>query len=470
MIAVYDTMARAVTGVRPADARTLTMYTCGPTVYRYAHIGNLRTFLMADLVRRAFEYAGVEVRQVQNITDVGHMTDELFDRGEDKMLVAAGIENRSPKEIADYYTAAFLEDVRAMNIRPAADYPRASEYVPQMIKLVARLLERGHAYERDGTVYFDVRSFPGYGRLSGNTIDRLRPDHRKEIADPNKRHHADFVLWMRAGPDRAIRFPSPWGEGYPGWHIECSAMSMALLGESFDLHTGGVDNIFPHHEDEIAQSEGATGHRVVRHWLHGEHLLAEGRKMSKSAGNFYDLRDLAARGHGEPLAVRLLFLQCRYRAQMNFTMDALGAAERALTRWRRLVAGWTGAPLASPSHAAAAYEDRFRALIAGDLDTPATIALVSEVVASADLGPGDKAALLARWDAVLGLDLARDADASPPIPAEALELVARREEARLRRDWAEADGIRRRLAELGVQVEDTPEGPKPRRGAAPTTA
>ncbi|HEX9696392.1 MAG TPA: cysteine--tRNA ligase, partial [Actinomycetota bacterium] len=320
---LYDTMARAVADIAPERSGALTMYSCGPTVYRYAHIGNLRTFLMADLICRAFRSAGTDVLQVQNITDVGHMTDELFDRGEDKMLVAAGIENKSPAEIADYYTAAFLEDVDAIGIERAAAYPKASDHIPQMIEIITRLIERGHAYEAGGTVYFDTESFPAYGRLSGNTLDQLQTGHRKEIGDTNKRHHADFVLWMNAGPQRLIRFPSPWGEGYPGWHIECSAMSMEHLGEQFDLHTGGEDNVFPHHEDEIAQSDGATGHQVVRHWVHGAHLLSEGRKMAKSAGNFYDLRDLAAMGHTEPLAVRLLFLQSRYRAQMNFTRDAL---------------------------------------------------------------------------------------------------------------------------------------------------
>jgi hypothetical protein len=268
-------------------------------VYRYAHVGNLRTFLLADLVRRALEVGGVEVRQVQNITDVGHMTNERFDRGEDRMLVSARLEDRSPAEIADYYTRAFLEDAAALNLQRAAEYPRASDYVPQMQELVARLLERGHAYEVDGNLYFAVESFPGYGRLSGNTLDRLRAGHRQDEPDPRKRHHADFALWKAAGPGRLVKWPSPWGDGYPGWHIECSAMSLATLGEHIDVHTGGEDNVFPHHEDEIAQSESVVGHRVVTTWVHGRHLLTGDRKMAKSAGNFTSLRELAS-GAGAP--------------------------------------------------------------------------------------------------------------------------------------------------------------------------
>jgi len=459
VIRLYDTAARQIVDVAPLRG-TLSMYTCGPTVYRYAHIGNLRTFLLGDLIRRAFEYCNVPVDQVQNITDVGHMTDELFDRGEDRMLVQAGIEDRTPAEIAAYYTDVFMRDTAAMNLRRARAYPKASDHIPLMIELASKLLESGHAYEEQGNVYFDVRSFPDYGRLSQNTLDALKPAHRTEDVDPLKRHHADFLLWKAAGPARLIRFASPWGEGYPGWHIECSAMSIAYLGEEFDLHTGGVDLVFPHHEDEIAQSEGAVGHRVVRHWVHGAHLLAEGRKMSKSAQNFFDLRDLEERGHSDPLAFRLLCLQTRYRAQLNFTWDALDGAERTLARWRRLVGQWaheaTGA-------ATDTYEERFRAAMTSDLDTPAIVALVSEVLSSKDLTPGDRAGLLQRWDAFLGLDLAREIDRDAAIPAEALTLVDRRQQAREAKDWATADRLRLALGELGVEVEDTPSGPKPRR-------
>lgn len=461
MVRLYDTMARQIVDVVP-ESGALTMYSCGPTVYRYAHIGNLRTFLMADLARRAFLYEGTPVRQVQNITDVGHMTDELSDRGEDRMMISAGIENKTPVEIADYYTAAFLTDVAAIGLLPADDYPRASDYVPQMQQIILKLIERGHAYERGGTVYYDTTSFPNYGGLSGNTLEALQSGHRKDIDDPSKRHHADFVLWMNAGPNRVIKFPSPWGEGYPGWHIECSAMSMDLLGERFDLHTGGEDNVFPHHEDEIAQSDGATGHQVVRHWLHGAHLLSEGRKMSKSALNFYTLRDLAELGHADPLAIRLLYLQSRYRAQMNFTREALTGAERALTRWRRMVGAWVTDP--TPRSAdEERFERRFSEAIAQDLDTPAAVAVMAEAISTADLPGSSKAALLARWDSVLGLDLMREANAvAPALPADVAELIDRRRAARKDKDFAESDRLRSRIAELGYEVEDTPSGQQTR--------
>ena len=460
MVAVYDTLARAVVPIEPADGRALTMYSCGPTVYRYAHIGNLRTFLMADLIRRAFEYQGIEVRQIQNITDVGHMTDELTDSGRDRMELAVEDEQRSAQEIADFYTQAFMEDTAAFNIQRAADYPKASEYIEQMIELNAKLLEREHAYEVGGTVYYDVTSFPAYGRLSGNTLEQLQADHRKEIGDSNKRHHADFVLWMNAGPHRLITFDSPWGKGYPGWHIECTAMSMAAFGERFDLHTGGEDNVFPHHEDEIAQSEGAVGHQVVAHWVHGAHLLSEGRKMAKSAQNYYELRDLKERGHTEPLAARLLFLQSRYRAQMNFTLDALTAAERTLERWRRLIANWAGEPQGGSD--VDEYEKRFLEAMNDDLDTPAIMALVSEVSSNDKVSRADRAALLLRWDRFLGLDLGRDVGRTVEVPSMVLELIEQREKARAKKDYSTADRVRHKILSLGFEVEDTPEGPKPR--------
>ncbi|MGH2793207.1 MAG: cysteine--tRNA ligase [Actinomycetota bacterium] len=462
MVRLYDTLARSVVEVSPGSDGGLTMYSCGPTVYRYAHIGNLRTFMMADLIRRAFEYQGIPVRQIQNITDVGHMTDDEFDTGEDKMLVSAGLEGKTPMEIAAYYTDLFFDDVRAINIQEAFEYPRATEYVPQMIEIIAKLMERGHAYAENGGVYFDVQSFPAYGRLSGNTLDQLQSGHRSVIDDPNKRHHADFLLWRPAGERRAMKWPSPWGDGFPGWHIECSAMSIALLGESFDLHTGGEDNVFPHHEDEIAQSEGAVGHPVVSHWVHGAHLLSEGKKMAKSANNFYDLRDLAARGHSDPLAARLLFLQSRYRAQMNFTLDALGAAERTLDRWRRLVAEWTRKPGETIGQLVEKYEERFLTSLNDDLDTPQLVALVAEVVSTDALAPKDKSALLIRWDKVLGLDLSRGTGAARPIPSAAYDLIEQREKARAKKDYSTADRIRHKILSLGIEVEDTPEGPKPR--------
>jgi cysteinyl-tRNA synthetase len=455
MLHVTNTLTRTKEPVRPLRPGRVGMYTCGPTVYRYAHIGNLRTFLLADLVRRALEADGVEVRQVQNITDVGHMVDERFDRGEDRMLVSARLEDKTPEEIAEYYTSAFLEDVAAFNLRPAHSYPRASHYVPQMIELVARLLEHGHAYEVDGTVYFAVGSFPGYGRLSGNTPDRLRAGHRQEGVDPNKRHHADFALWKAAGPGRVVKWPSPWGDGYPGWHIECSAMSLAELGERFDVHTGGEDNVFPHHEDEIAQSEAVVGHQVVTTWVHGKHLLTGGRRMAKSAGNFAALRDVTGRGHS-PLAVRLLFLQARYQTPINFNWEALAGAERALARLRARMAEWARDERAGQAPGCAGYEQRFWAAVQDDLDTPRALAVLAELEGDESLPPAARFTSVAAFDRLLGLDLAEAAGGA--LPAGAEELIARREQARAARDFAAADRLREQLAALGVEVADTRAG------------
>ncbi len=453
MLRVTNTLTRAKEPVSPHAPGRVRMYTCGPTVYRYMHVGNLRSFLLADLVRRALEVEGLEVEQVQNVTDVGHMTDEEFDRGEDKMLVSAQLEDRSPAEIAAYYTEAFRRDVAAMNLRPARAYPRASDYVPRMIELVRRLAELGNAYEVDGDVYFAVESFPDYGRLSGNSLDQLRAGHRMEAVDPRKRHHADFALWRRAGPGRLVKWDSPWGEGFPGWHIECSAMSLGELGEHIDLHTGGVDNVFPHHEDEIAQSEAVVGHQVVRTWVHGEHLLTEGRKMAKSAGNFYGLRDLEARGHS-PLALRLLFLQAHYSSQLNFTWDALAAAERSLERRRARVAAWAADPGASGApEAAAGYERRFWAAVDDDLDTAKALAVLAEMEGDEGLPAAARRRAALAFDRVLGLDLDRATGKELPPGAEGL--IARREAARAARDWAAADRLRDDLAALGVEVSDT---------------
>ncbi len=453
MLRVTNTLTRAKEPVSPHAPGRVRMYTCGPTVYRYMHVGNLRSFLLADLVRRALEVEGLDVEQVQNVTDVGHMTDEEFDRGEDKMLVSAQLEDRSPAEIAAYYTEAFRRDVAAMNLRPARAYPRASDYVPRMIELVRRLAELGNAYEVDGDVYFAVESFPDYGRLSGNSLDQLRAGHRMEAVDPRKRHHADFALWRRAGPGRLVKWDSPWGEGFPGWHIECSAMSLGELGEHIDLHTGGVDNVFPHHEDEIAQSEAVVGHQVVRTWVHGEHLLTEGRKMAKSAGNFYGLRDLEARGHS-PLALRLLFLQAHYSSQLNFTWDALAAAERSLERRRARVAAWAADPGASGApEAAAGYERRFWAAVDDDLDTAKALAVLAEMEGDEGLPAAARRRAALAFDRVLGLDLDRATGKELPPGAEGL--IARREAARAARDWAAADRLRDDLAALGVEVSDT---------------
>ena len=459
-IRLYNTFTRTKEELRPLEGGTVRIYSCGPTVYRYVHIGNLRTFMLPDLLCRALEYLGYATTQVMNITDVGHLTDDTFDRGEDKMLVSARLEKKSPEEIAAYYTAAFMEDAAKVNIRRAAQYPHASHYIPQMIDLISALIARGHAYEVGGTVYYDIASFPAYGRLSRNTTDKLLAGARGEV-DPRKRHPGDFTLWKAAGQHRMQVWPSPWGPGFPGWHIECSAMSMALVGDRFDIHTGGADNVFPHHEAEIAQSEGLTGHRVVSCWMHGGLLMTAGSRMAKSAGNFFRIGELEDQGF-DPLAFRYLALQAKYRTKLNFSADGLAGANRALGQLRERVAAWSRMPAGGSvkndarEPEAAILESHFKAALAADLDLPAVMALVAGLPHS-QVTPGARAALLRGWDRVLGLDLDRSTPAGP-LPDAAPALLEAREKARNARDFATSDRLRAELAALGVDVTDTPEG------------
>lgn len=446
-VRLYNTFTRRKEELRPLEDGKVRIYSCGPTVYRYAHIGNLRTFMVPDLLRRTLQYLGYEVRQVMNITDVGHLTDDTVDRGEDKMLVAARLENKSPAQIAAYYTEAFLEDLDRLNIRRADVYPHATDYIPRMIELIQRLVAKGHAYEVEGTVYYDITSFPAYGRLSRNTTDFLLSGVRGE-PDPHKRHPGDFTLWKAAGEHRAQVWQSPWGPGYPGWHIECSAMSMSLLGDRFDIHTGGSDNVFPHHEAEIAQSEAATGHQVVGIWMHGGLLMLSGTRMAKSAGNFFRVTELEERGI-DPLAFRYLALQAKYRAPLNFSTEGLVGADRALRQLRERVAEWSGDDAVPDS----TFEQRFRAAIADDLDFPRVMALIAELIRS-DIPPATKALLLKRWDSVLGLAL--DRASTPELPPGASELLAERERARAAKDFAKSDELRERLRAMGVAVADEP--------------
>src|SRR5438132_4371610 len=447
---LYNTFARTKEVLQPLNHGVVRLYSCGPTVYRYVHIGNRRPSMLPDLLSRSLEYLGYTTERVMNITSVGHLTDDTFDRGEDKMLVAARLENRSTEEIAEHYTEAFLDDVRKVNIRPAANYPRATDYIPRMLELVEKLIELGHAYEVEGTVYYDIASFPADGQLSRNSTERLMAGHRGE-PDPRKRHPGDFALWKSAGAHRMQVWPSPWGPGYPGWHIECSAMSMLLLGERFDIHTGGADNVFPHHEAEIAQSEAATGHRVVSTWMHGGLLMLSGARMAKSAGNFLRVTEIEEQGL-DPLAFRYLALQAKYRAPLNFSVEGLEGADRALRHLRERVAEWSQNQVAEGLPVRTEWDMRFRDAISEDLDFPRVLALVAELARST-VAPWTKAALLRDWDRVLGLDLGRT-DFKQALPAGAEELIAEREKARAAKDFARSDQLREELKAPGVSVVD----------------
>ncbi|MET8047577.1 cysteine--tRNA ligase [Streptosporangium sp. NPDC005286] len=455
MLRLYDTRNRQVERIVPEGSRSLRMYTCGPTVYRSAHVGNLRSYLLSDLIRRVSERQRVRVVVCRNITDVGHLVDdaEIDPSGEDKVLAQARAEGRSALEISRFYENAFLADTAALNIRPPEHSPRASETIDLMIEMIAKLIEKGHAYAvPDGSVFFDAASFPTYGELSGNRLDRLRPGHRVEGVDPRKRFHADWALWKPS--DRELTWETPWGRGFPGWHIECSAMSLHLLGERIDVHTGGIDLRFPHHEDERAQSDATAGHEVVRHWVHGEHLLFDGRKMSKSTGNVVLLKDVADAGL-DPLAVRLALLEHRHRQQMNLTWDTLRAADRTLRRWRSQVAEWSESP-SSPMPADRV--SRIEAAFDDDLDTPLALRLLRELERDGSVAPGSRFEAFLHLDQILALDLSLDIGRSRSLPGGAAELVEQRARARDAQDWATSDRLRDELAALGVKVVDTPEG------------
>jgi cysteinyl-tRNA synthetase len=456
-IRLHNTLTRRTEPLVPLEPGRVGIYTCGSTVYKYAHIGNLRTYLFGDLLHRTLEYLGYEVRYVKNITDVGHMRDDQLDAidGEDKIERAAETEGKSPMEIADFYTDAWLEDEALLNIVRADVMPRATEHIGEMVSLTERLLENGLAYEVDGTIYYDVSEFPGYGQLSGQKVEETHAGHRVEV-ESDKRDPADFALWKRAGERRLMKWPSPWGDGFPGWHIECSAMSLKHLGERFDVHTGGIDLKFPHHEDEIAQSEGALGHPVVSIWMHGEFLTMDDAKMAKSAGNIIRVADLPDLGY-EPLAFRYLALTAHYRSKLDFTGDAMHAAASGLARLRRAAAGPDEAVdlLAEPM---AGYRMRFTDAVADDLGTPRGLAVAHEVGADASLADAQRRALLLDFDRVLGLSLDRPAEIEAPLPAGAEALLDRRAAARAARDFAASDALRDELAALGVEVRDTPAG------------
>jgi cysteinyl-tRNA synthetase len=456
IVRLHNSLTRRVDPLEPITPGRVTIYTCGSTVYRYAHIGNLRTYLFGDLLRRTLQYLGYEVLYVKNITDVGHMRET----GEDPILLAAEVEGKSPEQIAEFYTAAWLEDERLLNM-PAADVmPRATDHIGEMVAMTSKLIERGLAYEVDGNVYYDVSAFSGYGQLSGQRLEQMRAGHRVDV-ESDKRDPEDFALWKLAEPGRVMKWPSPWGDGFPGWHIECSAMSMKFLGDRFDIHTGGIDLKFPHHEDEIAQSEGVTGHPVVSVWLHGEFLTLADAKMAKSAGNVIRVSDLPDKGF-EPLAFRYLALTAHYRSKLDFTEVAMHAAASGLRRLRRAAAEADETEASAVELAAEpmdGYRARFVDAISEDLGLPAALAVAHAVASADDLDAAQRRALLVDFDRVLGLSL--DAPAEEEItelPEAAASLLQQRATARAARDFATSDRLRDELAALGVEVRDTPNG------------
>ena len=456
MLSIYNTLTKTVEEIRPITPGKVSMYTCGPTVYRYAHVGNLRTYLMADWIRRVLEANGQEVYHIKNITDVGHMRQELAEAGGDKMIMAALAEGKSLQEIGEFYAGVFWQDEERINIKPAHVFPWASHHIPEMLEMVGTLMDNGGAYEAGGNVYFDVNSFPDYGKLSRNFGGDLLEGVRAE-ADPLKRDPRDFTLWKAAEPGRDVKWDSRWGEGFPGWHIECSAMAHKYLGEHFDIHTGGVDNVFPHHEDEIAQSEGAFGERHVNYWVHGQHLLADGAKMAKSAGNVFLIEDLTMRGF-DPLAFRYLCMTVRYRHRMNFTFTSLRAAEKALTGLRNRIWVWrnlssNGAGGHELSADAAVWRQRFWDAVHNDLDLPTALAITWGMVRS-ELSAEDKLALMLDFDRVFGLDLDQVPAQYDIGPANS-DAIVRRSALRGDAAYSDADAMRAEIVASGMVVEDT---------------
>ncbi len=458
MFRLYNTVTRSKDELAPIDPPNVGLYTCGPTVYNYAHVGNLRTYVFEDVLRRSLDRAGFEVRQVMNITDVGHLVSDA-DTGEDKMELGARREGRTAWEIAGFYADAFKTDCARLNILPPHIWCKATEHIAEMIALVARLEKNGFTYRIADGIYFDTSKFPEYGAVARLDKEGLKAGARVEVVK-GKRNPTDFALWKFSPPDtkRQMEWDSPWGAGFPGWHIECSAMSMKYLGEQFDIHCGAVDHINVHHTNEIAQSEAATGkHPWVRWWVHGEFLVMDKGKMAKSAGAFLTLQALIDRGF-DPLAYRYFLLQAHYRSQLVFSWGALEAAANGYRNLRETIAGLR-AEAGPAAEAPAEYAGRFDEAVSDDMNMPKALAALWECLRDSDLGAGDKLAFANYAEGVLGLDLGKVEAAGPvEVSAEVEELVHKRAEARANKDFAAADEIRDRVAELGYEIEDKPGG------------
>ena len=463
---LYDTSRREVVEITPFVPGVLKIYACGPTVYRDAHVGNMRTFLLTDLIKRFAQYQGLNVELIQNITDVGHMADDTglggIDEGqgdtEDRVLAQAKTESVDALSIARKYEDNFHKDLKLLNIQTATKYPRASESIDLMIELIKQLIEKKHAYVgKSGTVFFDAKSFSSYGQISGNKLDELQPGYRFEgKSDPDKKFHADWALWKNAGENRTqLTWETPWGRGYPGWHIECSAMSIKFLGNKIDIHTGGIDLRFPHHEDERAQSNASTNTEVVNHWIHGEHLLFEGRKMSKSSGNVLLVSDVLAKGL-DPLAIRLSLLEHRYRSQMDLTWNSISASHKNLNRIRERMQEWSK----SSGNVDKNYLAQFESALNEDLDTNKVLQLLRTLEKDETVSSGDKFQTILKFDEVLGLDLnhAPEAKREVEITPEIKALLETRAKARLEKNWKLSDEIRDKLITLGIGIKDSDSG------------
>ena len=454
---VFNTLSRKKEDFVPIDPHLVRMYSCGPTVYNYAHIGNMRAYVFMDTLRRVLEYDGYKVKSVMNITDVGHLLSDADD-GEDKMEKSAREQKKTPKEIADAISAQFFDDLKALNVKRPTVTPKATENIPEMIKIVEDLLAKGYAYKTDDGIYFSVEKFPKYGQLSGINLEEQRSGARVEVND-QKRHPADFALWKNAQPNHIQQWDSPWGKGFPGWHIECTAMSNKYLGSPFDIHTGGIDHIPIHHENEIAQSECWLDKKCVNYWMHGEFMLYDGGKMSKSLGNCYLLKDLEQKVYSE-MDFRYFCLNTHYRHKLNFTFENLAAAKTAYARLLALLKQHSQSDAKTDEKVLADFDQEFFDAINDDLNVPMGLGILWKLVKLPK--SKDIYALALKWDKVFALSLDKlPEDQQKPqedIPQEVSKLAEERFAARKNKDWAKSDELRDLIKQAGYEIKDSATG------------
>ena len=448
----YNTLTKQKDLFKPINPEEVRIYSCGPTVYKDATIGNMRTNLLNDTLRRVLKYNGYELKHVMNITDVGHLVSD-GDEGEDKMLKSAREEHKSPLEIAEHYTKLFFRDLERLNIETPEVVCKATDHIKEMLEMVQKIMKNGYAYETSTAIYFDVSKLDKYGILSGINLNDQKAGARVDI-DPEKRNPYDFALWIKAPANHLMKWDSPWGPSYPGWHIECSAMSTKYLGEEFDIHTGGIDLIPTHHENEIAQNKGACGKNPAHYWIHGEYLLINGGKMSKSLGNTYLIDDIIARGYS-PLAYRLFNYSCHYRGKLNFTWEGIESANTSLIRLREGYQKHLNGNPDISDEIIADMENRFHQAINDDMNMPLALSVVWEAVKYPEKSP-KIAQLLKKFDTVLGIKI--DEVQETKIPQEILDLVEERKQARSDKNWSESDRLRDLIAEKGYIVKDTKDG------------
>ncbi len=454
---IYNTLTRKVEEFIPKDKNLVTMYTCGPTVYHFAHIGNLRCYIFEDILEKTLNYLGYNVKRCMNITDVGHLTSDS-DSGEDKMLKGAKREHKSVMDIADFYTDCFKRDTASLNIKWPEIVSKATDNISYYIKIIEVLLEKGYAYLSGGNVYFDTSKLDDYYKLTNHKIDEMVVGVREGVEeDSYKKNQADFVLWFTKSKfdDQELKWDSPWGLGYPGWHIECSGISVRYLGEDLDIHCGGVDNIFPHHTNEIAQSEAYLGHSWCRYWVHGEHLNDSTGKMSKSKGEFLTVDLLKSKGYN-PLSYRFMCLNSSYRKVLVFSYEALSNAENSYLKLKKRISTLSDDGDVSKD-VYEEYDSKFRAYIGDDLNTANAITLIYDLLKDS-VNDSTKLSLIKAWDTVLSLDLLEDESIEVNLDSEILEKIELRNKAKLEKNYELADKIRDELLKDGIKLIDSRDG------------